>query len=1612
MSNNNNVNGLNPELGDLVTFQSESSSVTGRIIFRNDDLIRIRPYHKRTRAAEFELDPETHTFLEKYGVREIIIHEKRKYPHFSKQLSVSAGDILEYYSIDGTKIGESKPVFEIIANDEYDGIKFDDGTTVDFGFIGPPEDIGVIVVTSIAAEPEDNSSYDAQNDSAIPDIPEVDISELLQSTSLIREVPSEELVYDDSVQREDMFVSILMDYHPSQQQNPRIMQKVYRETDLYLSLKNAVRQISETSLVPTARSYTVSTVLEAVEKEPDHAPIASVIPVADVKRVVYGDLTNDNSKENVEIRNEMTSLGTAHNATENFTGFVNYINKIMKSSESYAKKDQSDRSAIGVDQEVIRSVVPPDTVNGLAPLGKELNSLTTDAVTKIRPQIARLLTGNIVRDPRSVMQIKMADADSAKTVAHVLASPSLSLRRARNRSSVLIWDVLASNASRTHTKLYVDELETEVKTIVDSDEFTLASILQSRIPQALSLADVNVVMVTDSLGLRNLEMSDDLMKPLDDALQAGQAAWNNDYKKLIASATAALHVKPGPVIQSIGPIADIQEEPVQSVLQKIKERETTLHTLDLAVMNELNKEAESSLIHIYYGLMGGVSENVMINLKTTYDAENSRQMRNIQTQREKASEFTAEPIINDCPHVHEYELLMKVKDDQKRMILFETFFDTYQAGEKGDFYICGTCNTNLVCKHEVMMLNEYLNKDQSLSSHKELLLRFAGPVFEGNYTCKNCGQKIKEIEYDTSLEFDDNGNPLVGRSVIETEEMDQEDRLIMSDKMQDLPFDENDPNKLTKYSLYKIARTIMERIGYVGSKDIYNRIINSTLALIEKLATITKKVEVLNTYKIALMTFLVLMEFQINQPDIPIPARGCIFSRAGFPRDNNDPVGQDTGALQYVLCATASIDIQETPWNNTLWSSLVDRKARVNSIKENVVKTLGFFKTLAKESYSGYMTLLETSKSEDVVQQFAKDILPPSFRPLVAVDVEMIKRTPIANVEIFKRNVQEKSVETIGVEVYNRELQLIQEVIQEFHNIQKDTNASSKRSETDCCFDSLKNVYGKGFGMGSLSHNSAELQTLMEASNIIRSRDSATVNGGTHIYVPWSAPIVSTELPQPNPESYYALFLKHCYAGDRVGDVHEFDMMYSMNPDKQMSTIYKCRHCEFTASEKLLLDKSDQTVYDPRNPRGYNPIGEYIQEAKRLMEANGVTINDKTFSQLEQSVRAKKKVIVPKTEDIVPVLELLHGFQFLSSQIALNEKESVTMDSLKTEIYTMIDNMNKRQIQDREIAFVPFFNKYNALANNLFRSSMNPTKSDELSSECKTYLNERRININAVDTARMFTIASNLTMHRIHGPRNVIQYFIIPAKKLCSASYTIHNMSNVNGETMSRWFGRQYNRKHMDELKKSWEKLATLMKMLNSVWKDYEDDTKEDIKSVLSKFVNWMGPLTNQWVTYMVPNNELHESEIVQIYKWITIFGLAECMNKDGVLYVDVVKAGDRRERVQNFVSLFIVLSLLNADSQMFEFQKSVEQIREAINTRATAERAGILERINVRERGDREVALLNKKFGLGEWSDVYTSKYNSANFDKHLKQMEEFGVLDRKVRVGAEDTVPTAETD
>ena len=278
-----------PELGDRITILSDvHKRTTGRIIYRDGSLIRVRPDNRATTAVDFPLDPTTQLFRADLGVNEVQIHEKRSNPAFAAQLTVFPDDRLLFYTSAGDLIGEPGVVDQVIVSATQDAIVLRDGRVLDFGFVGPQDPLAILL-----PEPEEedadaqSAAYTAAGEPAEYEVPAWEAE--LAALGIVAEPTVDTRTFDDVTQREDMFLSLLQSLSYKQQKNPRLLSRLYRETDLLTALKNAVvvRDADQAILPGQTRSYVARTLKDVIEKAA--VPLSALVPVAAVKKVLYSD---------------------------------------------------------------------------------------------------------------------------------------------------------------------------------------------------------------------------------------------------------------------------------------------------------------------------------------------------------------------------------------------------------------------------------------------------------------------------------------------------------------------------------------------------------------------------------------------------------------------------------------------------------------------------------------------------------------------------------------------------------------------------------------------------------------------------------------------------------------------------------------------------------------------------------------------------------------------------------------------------------------------------------------------------------------------------------------------------------------------------------------------------------------------------------------------------------------------------------------------------------------------------------------------------------------------------------------------------------------------------
>lgn len=1654
---------LVPELGDVVTFVSRVfKSTTGKIVYRDGSLIRIQEYNGSTRPVTFELNPATGHFLERYGVTEIVIHKKREDPHFAVQLGTVPGEVLEFYDMNGDPIavGKAFVVEEILATEEVDAIRLAGNIILDFGFLGTPDGIGIIIPHPPPEEEGEiftNEAAPTELAEEVEPFPGFDAVAL--PAALVEEIPTEERMYSDSIQRADMFTSLYAAIPPKRQKDPRILADLYRKSDLLLALKNSVvmRDEGGAVVIGQKRSYIANTIQDAIAKQPIGEPLAAAIPVAAVKKVVYVDEDVGGERKHTEVRLDEASLLAAaavHAGTEpagvGGNAFLQMMHSLLQTQEAFVPSEGSDKR-IMVDQDVLRSAMPYESVEGfpfaaVPPLERKKKNeeevpLRSSFLGAIDERVARLIGPSRIKNNRTGAIYTVAPADTGATLGHVVLPRDLVLRRAPTRSSVLLWDCLASEVGRRMTNTFYAALKERIGEAeflygdrAAADELAdlpLAQQLEDRLAGfegATHFMNREFIMTLDAFGLRNLELTNEVLEPLKKAIANGQAAWGAAYGRLKAAALGATKRGGTPAVRGVvdetSPLMSAEtlgDDTLLPIVQSIRERESVLKTHDLVYANDLTKQASTTLGPYWYALAAAAAEEAVGRAQDVFLHEAARLDNIVSVRRQKSAEFSAKPVVNPCKHVHQLEKIYSIRDDSKRMVMLDRFIKENHAGQRGNYLLCGSCGENLVCRHEVLMIQEFMNPGRGTALHKALLLEFGNGVFEGAYICKNCGQKLREIEYDTHLEFDENGKPLVGRAVIERDPAEDDFAVILAED-EDAPFKEK-----ADVALYKIARTIFESMGYNAPKEVYQRVVPAAKQYIEERiqpeqsyntmreqAKARKGAPVPIEYKayfansqIGVLAALAVLELQTMASEIPVPHAGAVYSREGFPLD---PIFSMTNlsAVGYVTFCVASQTIDSSPWNETSWAGLSNANKRLAETQNALLSTMFPLLSIAPPSAPGRPPNKAAAPLGDVTSTYTDrlvaarearavaggegapeaarasraDQLPPSFRPFTFLPKQGYGgQVAIGNLERFRANIVEGDYTKVAPAVAARSHILTQNVMADFHAQAKEGAILSKGSPysfSSCCHRRLGAVSLTGMGVRGLKESDGaqirEIEAVGAAAREVKLADPAASAAGTHLYMPWNAPRLETVLPTPQPDDYYKLFLKNCFQGRAYGLPHEFGAADGV-----------CRNCGFELPEVLRsplgvdlpLNMGDKA----REKRMEELRGEAAEAARGAIAAAGVVISEDSFLRLEAAIRARRQVPPIVRPVNAPFLTRLAAV--LAQPSSLDAVLPVARDhavALLTGLQEIQEEAYDSRTDEGRVARLtalgPFTREYDRMLAGL-EGTMTALASREVTREVRP----------ALEAAKALTAnAAGAT-----GARNLLLAFVMTAEQIA-------NDYPNDAPRASKWFPK-IARSHMATLEKIWARAAEVATGgITALKAERSDAVAAGIRNILHKFTSWLAPWLQIWISeFRADGVAVSAEELTLMLRWLMMTGMTALLTTSSPLYAEIDGA-EAKKSIARFLNVWLIDTLLKNGASVATYQLTRKQIEEQLQIRAEKEEAYFIEKFDKLDRDMRQVELMKKRLKIGDWA-VGTTKnlfrYDADFFEFERDQRAAMGVPD-----------------
>jgi len=874
----------------------------------------------------------------------------------------------------------------------------------------------------------------------------------------------------------------------------------------------------------------------------------------------------------------------------------------LAAAKNKAEKEAEEKGLKGDDFELY--------VTQKAALATPRINATTDDVGQVIMPLQRGLGPRTTLLNEKKPPRRIESGDSGVILSNLIFPLNTQRDLGKNRTGLLVKDIMQAH-SRSKTVL---EIFRELDGIPDE---AVAGGILSVGPDGNTLGNIAIEDWIHSQPLRIRGLGDAIVETLN--LGLTQKEFTHDQQEILINKIKQLRA----IVK--GTILAEHTKGVKLVSQLRLENKTflqgeALEELMIVLTSEpqLQQRAEElqALLPAYkendIAIVGGICVNASELFLTTMAGipgplarERNRKARDVflETLRQtllkilKRETGGQEPEPISCPHARSLQQIRKVRNPDDRMKLFAKFLARFQGPRKDNWVQCAASAKgnphNLVCYHEVLLLREFLYPREKDVIHKELLLAFSGGVFQGRYICKNCGQAISNLDFEQTIEFDDNGRPMSGRAVlVDKDEIQSREFELMlgvpAEGTERAEF-QND----TQQKIYEVARQLLDVLGIYVEKQAYDHIIERVESEILKQPTRDEYARMILAktkagkmegkaldYDVLISRIIVsavgthvLIEIQAHIPDYVVRSKlpGCVAGFTGYPLGKEE----DKTGINYVACAIASIKRNEQPWNLTGFLLQPNDKKRQEMIAAAVLKltvdatktaSVQHLLTLKRTHYEKMYGFVDTG---DTLQEQTL----PRFLPIQTY------LTP------------EQAAQAIVVPAAASPSELSQSWIQGAHRIARENGVyvrGSPFSETSSCFTEISDA--DGFWKEKMA-------VLPPLPPKMAPRGQAC----SQVVLPFTPRKMPRLLTEPPEELFYRVFLRVCYDGPRKGLPHE------------PGYTRKCIHCGFIFSDDPYTESPAPPLIKELYKEWQAEMDAIITKGKSALETQKVAVTKESF---------------------------------------------------------------------------------------------------------------------------------------------------------------------------------------------------------------------------------------------------------------------------------------------------------------------------------------------------------------------------------------------------------------
>jgi hypothetical protein len=621
------------------------------------------------------------------------------------------------------------------------------------------------------------------------------------------------------------------------------------------------------------------------------------------------------------------------------------------------------------------------------------------------------------------------------------------------------------------------------------------------------------------------------------------------------------------------------------------------------------------------------------------------------------------PQKNPCRHVADLVSVRRIREDAERFEQLSKVFRMYQGNRDQNWIDCTICKEHLICIHERLQLQAYLNPKEKGILEKEIILKCSGGQFQGKYICRNCGQTIRELDFDNGLEFDDDGKPKSGSAVLVDEDAKLEEKL---DLLTSVPIEPPEYKRLglsdNEKVCYNIIHVIGDKVGIQLDQDGYRRAIE--YAMIQSLTFPDKEAHNarrklkpgIAEYETESSRLLItacgcalLIEIQTKFPAYPVRhvLAGC--SSPGFDGYPLTPELSEIRGLTYIACAISSVQNKSPPWNLSGFQKAVDVTKRINAIMVYLmVNMVGnnpqkMMKGMATtdivqsrlQSKRKYLEEMKNQKSNYPTDQIFASFLPEQI---------LLRKEDAAKDAI---------VPEVAAHMGNKgQTSLMKMWIRQAHQLAQESVTLVRGSplvEATCCTVKLQEPESFWISQDGLPELPLRrLQPNKQGSFLLTEFHPREAEEG----------VVEAEK-----DLYYRLFLKCCFDGPRKGHAHEPGLTN------------KCAWCGFQFPEHPSIMKAEEEGKPALAQQEVNTdTGAFVDLLDTIHHVNKVTpVEPKMASNMETAM-LELAAVEPAPIDgwEVIIKELITRFNELGSR---SDKQEIAT------ALTTISNAPQEQIQ-------------------------------------------------------------------------------------------------------------------------------------------------------------------------------------------------------------------------------------------------------------------------------------------------------------------------------------------